>query len=306
MRYSRRDQLSLNMALKLTGFIPKTLAIDTFHSEFHTWPVSIGRERNKGNRDAAKSMMPLAARVRELELAIKEQGNSLYESQKQRLEAQSREALHHKEMTELQKTLSEFQSKVGELQAEIRRKEEDTLRIRAERDSISSSLSWKITFPLRKLRDGLVSLAWKTSTLHKSAGLPRKDVCSKEYTPTSAEIPATTAVPETPTAYALCGNGQKIYLIPEDLRAKNLIEQHGNLNPISLKIWRKLIAGSNWTHVVDIGANYGEMLVNVEIPPNVRVHGCRTQSSRGRATAKNPERGASERHSSAMRRIRLR
>jgi hypothetical protein len=123
MRNSRRDQLSLNIALQLNGFVPKTLVIDTSRSESHVWPVSVGRDRNKGNRDAAKSMMPLAVGVRELELAIKEQGNTLYESQKQRLEAQSREALHHKEMIKFQEALSQFQSKVDEVQAEVRRKE---------------------------------------------------------------------------------------------------------------------------------------------------------------------------------------
>jgi FkbM family methyltransferase len=268
MRYSRRDQLSFNIALRMTGFIPKVLAIDTFRSDFHIWPVSVGRERNKGNRDAAKSMMPLAARVRELELTLKEQRNSLYESQKYRLEVQSREAIRDKEVTELQKKLSEFQNKVSELQAEIRQEERNTLRIRAERDSITSSLSWKVTSPLRKLRDAFVSLTWKASAWREFAPLPRpaKASSSMEYPTTQADV-----APGTPAAYALCGNGRKIYVIPEDLRAKKIVEQHGDLNPISLKIWRELVAGSIWTHVIDIGANYGEMLVNIDIPAHVHV-----------------------------------
>jgi hypothetical protein len=31
-------------------------------------------------------------------------------------------------------------------------------------------------------------------------------------------------------------------------------------------MWRSLLAERPWTHVIDVGANYGEMLVGVELP----------------------------------------
>jgi FkbM family methyltransferase len=36
-------------------------------------------------------------------------------------------------------------------------------------------------------------------------------------------------------------------------------------------MWRLLLAERPWTHVIDVGANYGEMLVGVELPPAARV-----------------------------------
>jgi hypothetical protein len=45
MRYCRRDQLSLNMALHLSGLTPAVHKIDNGRSWFHQWPVSTGRRR---------------------------------------------------------------------------------------------------------------------------------------------------------------------------------------------------------------------------------------------------------------------
>ncbi|AMM24234.1 hypothetical protein AX767_07645 [Variovorax sp. PAMC 28711] len=54
-----------------------------------------------------------------------------------------------------------------------------------------------------------------------------------------------------------------------DLRGVRLRECAGNLNPLSLKAWQRL-AASAWTDIVDVGANYGEMLLNIDVPLAVR------------------------------------
>jgi len=35
-------------------------------------------------------------------------------------------------------------------------------------------------------------------------------------------------------------------------------------------MWQSLLAERPWTNVIDVGANYGEMLVGVELPRGLR------------------------------------
>jgi hypothetical protein len=72
LRYSRRDQLSLNMALWQSKLAPGDLAIDNQGSWFHSWPHGEGRDRTKGARTAAVSFMPPVARIRQLEQILQE------------------------------------------------------------------------------------------------------------------------------------------------------------------------------------------------------------------------------------------
>jgi len=66
-RYSRRDQLSFNAACRIAGFTPEAIAIDNHQSWFHHWPVTEGRDRQRGRQNPAVSLMPPAARVTALE-----------------------------------------------------------------------------------------------------------------------------------------------------------------------------------------------------------------------------------------------
>lgn len=72
-RYSRRDQLSVNLAFRLAGLTPAAIRVDNHASWFHRWPVAEGRDGNAGMRAPAASHKPLVARLRELELALAEQ-----------------------------------------------------------------------------------------------------------------------------------------------------------------------------------------------------------------------------------------
>ncbi|MDM0033345.1 DUF616 domain-containing protein [Variovorax sp. J22P271] len=64
LRYSRRDQLSLNAALRDAGIVPARWELDNRASWFHTWPHSHQRDRFSGGRDPAASMTPPLAQMR--------------------------------------------------------------------------------------------------------------------------------------------------------------------------------------------------------------------------------------------------
>ena len=72
-RYSRRDQLSVNVAFRQTKLMPGIIGIDNHCSWFHSWPHTEGRNRKKGPRCLATSLSPPVARFRELELALVDQ-----------------------------------------------------------------------------------------------------------------------------------------------------------------------------------------------------------------------------------------
>ena len=82
-------------------------------------------------------------------------------------------------------------------------------------------------------------------------------------------------------AIALTERGAAIYCDPADPRAAHLVETHGDFNPGSLRLWRRVVGSHPWPVVVDVGANYGEMLVGPALPagatvlafePNLRLH----------------------------------
>ena len=83
------------------------------------------------------------------------------------------------------------------------------------------------------------------------------------------------------THFTLCKSGHRIYLDLADRRGRTLMEKHGNINPESLAIWEYLLGHAAWTSILDIGANYGEMLLNTPLPdtaaivavePNPHIH----------------------------------
>jgi Protein of unknown function (DUF616) len=48
LRYSRRDQLSLWVALRQTGLEPLVHELDNHESAYHRWPITIDRDRSRG------------------------------------------------------------------------------------------------------------------------------------------------------------------------------------------------------------------------------------------------------------------
>lgn len=58
-------------------------------------------------------------------------------------------------------------------------------------------------------------------------------------------------------------SGHRIHLDPEDGRAKAFMATAGDLNAGSHELWTRLVVSADWDLVVDVGANYGEMLLDV-------------------------------------------
>ena len=73
LRYSRRDQLSINVAFRQTGLVPDLMDIESIYASWcHTWPHLRGRDRDKSRVSPVVSVTPLAARVRQLESLLAE------------------------------------------------------------------------------------------------------------------------------------------------------------------------------------------------------------------------------------------
>lgn len=68
-------------------------------------------------------------------------------------------------------------------------------------------------------------------------------------------------------------DGRTILVDPDDPRAVDLVASGGDLNPLSLRMWRRALGAHPWRSVVDIGVNYGEMLVRPTLPAGARVVG---------------------------------
>ncbi|MBX9595837.1 MAG: hypothetical protein K2X46_15850 [Roseomonas sp.] len=67
LRYSRRDQLSLNGVLARRGLRPGILPIDNGQSPFHHWPVRVAARKRSRAADSAPAALPHLLRQRMLE-----------------------------------------------------------------------------------------------------------------------------------------------------------------------------------------------------------------------------------------------
>jgi FkbM family methyltransferase len=66
-------------------------------------------------------------------------------------------------------------------------------------------------------------------------------------------------------------SGRRLYVDAADERSVILLDRAGDLNPHSLQLWQDLLASGRWDLVVDVGANYGEMLLGVDLPAHAKV-----------------------------------
>jgi hypothetical protein len=72
-RYSRRDQLSVNVAFRQAGVTPQVMVIDNYASWFHTWPHAVGREQARDRRRRAGSPSSPLPQVRRLQQTVAEE-----------------------------------------------------------------------------------------------------------------------------------------------------------------------------------------------------------------------------------------
>lgn len=73
--------------------------------------------------------------------------------------------------------------------------------------------------------------------------------------------------------HAWTTNGRRLHVDLADARAHELVAADGDLNPLSTRLWQRALDAHAWDLVVDVGVNYGEMLVGVDLPAGARVVG---------------------------------
>ncbi|MFF4318726.1 FkbM family methyltransferase [Streptomyces sp. NPDC001568] len=66
-------------------------------------------------------------------------------------------------------------------------------------------------------------------------------------------------------------NGKRMYIDARDARGAAIARAGGVLHPVAGALWRAVMTDDRWDAVVDVGANYGEMLLAAEPPPDARV-----------------------------------
>lgn len=72
-------------------------------------------------------------------------------------------------------------------------------------------------------------------------------------------------------SYATTTRGRRLHVEPSDWRGRSLVATGANFGPVAMRIWRDLVASRDWTHVVDVGANYGEMVIDLDARPGLTV-----------------------------------
>jgi FkbM family methyltransferase len=77
----------------------------------------------------------------------------------------------------------------------------------------------------------------------------------------------------TEQAHVVSATGHRIYVDPSDGRGEELVRSAGAFNQGTLAIWDLTLALDDWDVVVDVGVNYGEMLLGAQLPPAARLIG---------------------------------
>lgn len=123
LRYSRRDQLSVRMALDHTpGVRLNVIELDNYTSLVHDWPVVPGGRRAGAHRDPLEDLKPLAARLRAVERAQQDTERALADTKAGVDDLRA-------EGDELRVERDALRSRVDELQAHI--------------DDIHASRTWR-------------------------------------------------------------------------------------------------------------------------------------------------------------------
>lgn len=65
-------------------------------------------------------------------------------------------------------------------------------------------------------------------------------------------------------------SGERMYVDLADARARELVRSGGGFTAGSTRLWRAALGLEVWDVVVDVGVNYGEMLLHAEVPTGAR------------------------------------
>ena len=127
LRFSRRDQLSLNVVLSISGLSTSPVLIDNYQSEWHRWPMDLKRRVEQG-KFTTKNSGPLLAEVGRLKRSVVAAERALHEARD--TEAELRQLLLTRE-------------------SELALSHENLQGLRQEIDALRSSTSWRLSAPLR-------------------------------------------------------------------------------------------------------------------------------------------------------------
>ena len=141
LRYSRRDQLSLNYAVRRSGIAVERVEDDLRDSDWAAWPHTPGRSRIRGWR------APGALSVPPMELAAEQRRREL--DAEERLSAVTRERDLLRAEVELCRV--EAASVAGSDPTDDHRRRADHLERQVQ--ALQASRSWRVTAPMRALAD---------------------------------------------------------------------------------------------------------------------------------------------------------
>lgn len=331
-RYSRHDQLSLNLALSKAELEPDVFAVDCLESCFYNWPTANESAGTKRLRSPLKYAAPPAGQVRLLQKELEQTSAQLQETLSERDYA--RESLQNElnthqaewvkehsvqlqeercrfeeilaatqsaHIAQLDQRSGEHAAAIAEISTQHALKLGEALQDAGTPCSMSTieglnpqeaAFAHKIeqTESLRKHALDLERLVResqhecqeikrsktyrfaRTLSNLKSRIYPTRNVNSPksdQVSPAVAEISPPSIEVALNTSTVVTQNGKLIYVDPTDARGVRLMATGGDFNPTTLKIWKKLANAANWSHVIDVGANYGEMLVNMDFAPTV-------------------------------------
>lgn len=138
LRYSRRDQLSANVALGLSGLQVNAVELDNFDSELHSWPVEVGRKIHlgKNNRRNAGPLLAEVARLKREVADLTRQLESAADDQRALADLRGEVDAVRRELEETRQAAAREQARIeGEWRAEV--------------GGLLNSTSWKASAPIR-------------------------------------------------------------------------------------------------------------------------------------------------------------
>lgn len=128
LRYSRRDQLSVNFVAAGLDLDIAAIAIDNFNSDLHSWPVPTDRKWGLRPSRFQEAMRPDRAEIGRLRNAYDE------------LEAAMNDVVLERDR------------QIEETEQHVESTSEEVARLRHELDELRASTSWRVTAGLRKVR----------------------------------------------------------------------------------------------------------------------------------------------------------
>lgn len=161
LRYSRRDQLSINLAITTAAPAVRALDIDNFDSAVHRWRTFDEASRvdpARFSRDAIYAMLPQEAVRRDLDQDLARQlaeatayreateglANELGEAER------GRRALAETAAA-LQAETARLQAESAQLRDEMTGRDDHIAQLTGQRSEMLRSTSWRVTAPLRRL-----------------------------------------------------------------------------------------------------------------------------------------------------------